>query len=136
MAAPPIVLCLLFEINVTILLICIAAWLAHEVVAHWDVHYSAPRRHISIWEVHAHNYMATMPLFTLMLISVLNWDIVLLLVSLEWQGHLGLTRLAHPQGGTTYLGLYTAMMLILCVLPYAEENIRCLKVALKSQRNH
>ena len=53
----PIVLTLVFYVNVTVLLICIAAWLMHEFVAHWDVHYSAPKREISIWEVHVHNYM-------------------------------------------------------------------------------
>jgi hypothetical protein len=40
----PILLCLLFEINVLILLICVAMWLLHEVVAHWDVHYASPRQ--------------------------------------------------------------------------------------------
>jgi hypothetical protein len=30
----PIVLCIVFYVNVSVLLICIAAWLMHEVVAH------------------------------------------------------------------------------------------------------
>ena len=72
----PILLCLLFKVNVLVLLICIAAWLLHEIVAHWDVHYAAPRRTISIWEMHVHNYMATLPIFLLMLIVVLNWPVV------------------------------------------------------------
>src|SRR5689334_7845654 len=36
----PILLCLLFEINVLILLICVAMWLMHEVAAHWEVYYA------------------------------------------------------------------------------------------------
>ena|ERR1700730_5426139 len=46
----PILLCLLFEINVLVLLICVAMWLSHEVVAHWDVRCATPRRRISIWD--------------------------------------------------------------------------------------
>ena len=36
----PVVLSLLFEVNVLIMLLCFAALLAHEVVAHYDVHYA------------------------------------------------------------------------------------------------
>jgi hypothetical protein len=125
----PILLCLLFRINVLVLLICIAMWLMHEIAAHWDVHYAAPRRTISIWEVHVHNYMATVPLYLLMLILVLNWGVARQLVSLNWAGQLTLTRLQVPQGGGGYLPAYLAFMTVLCVFPYLEENIRCLRYA-------
>ena len=42
----PILLCLLFEVNVLILIICVVMWLLHEVSAHWDVHYATPLRKI------------------------------------------------------------------------------------------
>jgi hypothetical protein len=121
----PIVLCLLFKVNVLILLICIIAWLMHEFVAHWDVYYSAPLRKISIWEVHVHNYMATLPLFLLMLIVVLNWDVVLKLVKLDWAGEMSFQRVQTPHGGSAYLPAYLTFMGILCVIPYIEENLRC-----------
>ncbi len=124
----PIVLVLFFYVNVTVLLICIAAWLMHEVVAHYDVHYSAPKRHISIWEVHVHNYMATIPLFLLMLIVVINWDMFLNLVTLNWSGHMTLVPIEKPHGGDRYAMWYLAFMLVTCVGPYIEENIRCLRV--------
>jgi hypothetical protein len=123
----PILLCLLFEVNVLVLLVCIAAFLAHEVVAHYDVWYSAPKRTISIWEVHVHNYMATIPLYLLMLIMVLNWEVVLKLVQLDWAGQMTLERVAVPHGGSGYLRGYLAFMAVLCVLPYVEENLRCLR---------
>ena len=129
----PIVLCLLFEINVLVLLICFVAFLCHEVVAHYDVHYSAPLRTISIWEVHVHNYMATIPLYLLMLIMVLNWGTVEKFASLDWSGELGLHRLTTPPGGSSYLRGYLAFMAVLCVLPYLEENLRCLRAALRSR---
>jgi hypothetical protein len=123
----PILLCLLFQVNVMILLVCIAAFVAHEIVAHYDVHYSAPLRRISIWEVHVHNYMATIPLYLLMLIMVINWEIVLKLVSFEWAGQFELERVPTPHGSSSYLRGYLTFMALLCVLPYVEENLRCLR---------
>ncbi len=127
----PIILSLVFEVNVMILLICFVAWLSHEFVAHWDVAYSAPRRNITIWEVHVHNYMATVPLYLLMLIAIINWDITLKLISLDWAGGFTWQRVAAPHGSSTYLPGYLTFMAILCVFPYLEENIRCLRVYLR-----
>lgn len=129
----PILLCLLFEVNVLVLLVCAAMWLAHEVAAHWDVHYATPRRHISIWEVHVHNYMATVPLYLLMLVVILNWDVALKAVTLDWSGQLALRPLATRPGGPTYLPAYLAFMAVLCVFPYLEENVRCIRYSLRER---
>lgn len=126
----PIVLCLVYRVNVLILLLCIAAWVAHELVAHFDVHYATPRRRISIWEVHVHNYMATIPLYLLMLIVIINWDVALRLLRLDLTGQMGLERLAERPGGSAYLRNYLVFMAVLCVAPYVEENLRCLRAAL------
>ena len=125
----PIALCLLFEVNVLVLLICILMWLLHEFMAHWDVHYATPLRRISIWEVHVHNYMATVPLYLLMLIVVLNWDVAVQTFTLHWSGQLTLHRLAAPRGGSGYLVGYLSFMALFCVFPYLEENLRCLRYA-------
>ena len=130
----PIVLCMVFYVNVTVLLICIAFWLLHEFVAHYDVAYSAPKRHISIWEVHVHNYMATVPLYLLMLIIVLNWDMFLNLVTFNWAGNMGLERMRDPHPTSGYMIGYLVFMGVLCVLPYTEENIRCLRVWLRDRK--
>lgn len=132
----PIVLCIVFYVNVSVLLICIAAWLMHEVVAHYDVHYSAPIRKISIWEVHVHNYMSTIPLYLLMLIVVMNWDMFVNLITLNWAGHMQFQLIENPHGSPTYLKTYLIFMGITCVLPYVEENIRCLRVQLKQKSQH
>lgn len=129
----PIVLCLLFYVNVAILLICLAAFIAHEIVAHYDVHYSAPLRRISIWEVHVHNYMATIPLYLLMLIAVLNWETVQKLVTLDWAGQFAFQRVEQPHGSSSYFRNYLIFMTVLCVFPYIEENVRCLRVVLRER---
>jgi len=129
----PILFCLLFQINVLVLLVCLSAWLLHEIVAHWDVHYAAPRRHISIWEMHAHSYLATLPFYMLVSIMIINWPVVLDLLQLNWQGQMVLTPVTIPHGGDGYLAAYLTAMVILCGFPYLEENLRCLRAALKRQ---
>jgi hypothetical protein len=131
----PILLCLLFEVNVLILLVCALMCVLHEVVAHWDVRYATPLRRISILEVHVHNFMATVPLFLLMLIVVINWDVALRTVKLDWSGQFTLNRLATPQGGSAYLSGYLSFMTAMCVFPYLEENIRCLRYARSAKVN-
>ena len=122
----PILLCLFFEVNVLILLICVLTWLLHEGVAHWDVSYAAPRRTISIWEMHAHNYLGTLPMYMLIIIVIINWSEFIKLVSFQWQGQMVLIPLDQPQGGAGYVTAYLTFMAVLCVFPYFEENIRCL----------
>jgi hypothetical protein len=116
----PILLCLVFQVNVLIYLVCALMWIFHELVAHWNVHYASPLRKISIWEVHVHNYMATVPLYLLMLISVINWDVVIKVFTLQWSGEFALNRLAARPGSNAYLPEYLFMCLF-CLLLTAEE---------------
>lgn len=131
----PILLCLLFEVNVLVLLICGAMWLMHEVAAHWDVYYATPRRHISIWEMHVHNYLATLPLYLLMLIVIINWEVAVKAATFDWSGQFTLKRLRNPHGGSGYLPVYLSAMAVFCVFPYMEENIRCLRYSLATRRS-
>ncbi len=125
----PIVLCLTFQVNVLLLLLCIAAWLSHEFVAHWDVRTATPKRVISIWEMHVHNYMATIPLYLLALILIINWDVATRLFALDWAGQMQLVPLAEPLGSSNYMRNYLTFMGVLCVVPYIEENWRCWRAA-------
>lgn len=130
----PIVICLLFKINVLVILICILAWLLHEAIAHWDVRYASPRRHISIWEMHAHSYMATLPLYLLVIILVMNWPTFIRVISLDWAGEWQLIRVDKAYVGGKYLLNYLVFMLIACVLPYTEELLRCIRYSITARR--
>jgi hypothetical protein len=130
----PILLCLTFQVNVLVLLVCAVMWITHEIAAHWDVHYATPRRHISIWEVHVHNYMATVPLYLFMLVVILNWDVAVKAVTFDWSGQFALHPLSDRPGGRAYLPRYLIFMTVLCVFPYLEENIRCLRHSLSTSR--
>jgi hypothetical protein len=120
----PIVLCVLYDVNVTVYLLCLLALVLHEVVAHLDVSTAAPLREISIWEVHAHNFLATIPFYSFALISVLRWDTVMALLRLDFSGW-GFHRHPVPVGGPTFLPLYLTFMAVVCVFPYVEELWRC-----------
>lgn len=123
--AIPILLCLLFKVNVAILLICLAVWALHELVAHYDVYYAAPKRRISIWEMHAHSYLATLPLYMLSIIFVLNWPVVLKLITFNWSGEFHFEFVSQAHGGEGYLPFYLGFMTLVCVFPYMEELLRC-----------
>jgi len=127
----PIILCLLFYVNVLVLIVCIIVYLGHELVAHADVHYAKERREISVWEMHAHTYLGSLPLYMLISIIVINWQQFQLLISFNWAGNMSLTLIEEPHGAPLFLPYYLAFMFIVCVLPYVEENFRCLKVYLK-----
>ncbi len=127
----PILLCLLFRINVLILLICLFLLILHELVAHWDVAYASPRRKITIWEMHAHSYLATLPFFMLSMIVVINWPIVIKLISFDWQGQMNFVLMDHSHGGDNYIWYYMTFTFFVGIVPYIEENIRCLRYQLK-----
>ncbi|EAR10707.1 hypothetical protein [Reinekea blandensis] len=129
----PILLCLTFRVNVLILLLCLAAWALHEFVAHMDVKFASPRRKISIWEMHAHSYLATLPLYMLSIIAVINWPVVVDLVTLNWTGQLRLVPMEYAHGFDGYLFWYLTFMAVACVFPYLEENLRCLRAALANR---
>lgn len=130
----PIVLGILYRINVFVFLLCLAAWLAHEFVAHWDVATATNVRRISIWEVHAHNYLATIPFYLIALIAVLNPETVLKTFTFDWAGQMRLVPLEHPIGGNDYLKVYLGLMTLICGLPYAEELVRCIVAQKRRER--
>jgi hypothetical protein len=130
----PIVLGILYRINVLVFLLCVAAWVAHEFVAHWDIATATNVRNVSLWEVHAHSYLATIPFYLIALIAVLNPDTVIKTLTLDWAGQLKLVPLEHPIGGNDYLKMYLGLMTVICVVPYTEELIRCIVVKRKLER--
>ena len=122
----PLVLSLLFEVNVLIMLLCFAALIAHEVVAHYDVHFATGKREISIWEVHAHNYLATLPFFLILLIIVRKWEVFLDMATLNWGGGFGIEWRKEPLGSSgNYATFYMVLMGIFVVFPYMQEWWRC-----------
>ena len=99
------------------------------------MHYAAPLRRISIWEVHVHNYMATVPLYLLMLIVVLNWDVVQKLVTFDWAGQFdAAARWRGRTAGRATCAAISRSWLCSACFRIIEENIRCLRARERRSR--
>ena len=113
---------------VLVLILCILAFIAHELVAHYDVKYAQDLREISIWEVHAHNYLATLPFFILLLIIVRRWETFVDFITLNWAGSMGLQWREESLGANgNFAASYIVGMGIFIVMPYMLELYRCWK---------
>lgn len=119
------VLGIFFELTVLTYLIMFVILVVHEFIAHWDVSYSSPKRKITIWEMHAHNYLGTIPLYLFALISVLGWEITKKTVTLQWSDSLYFKIRDTPIGGAHYYVAYGIFITVVCGFPYVSEVLRC-----------
>jgi hypothetical protein len=127
--AIPMWLALTCKINVLILLLCFIVLITHEVVAHYDVVYTTTKRHISVWETHAHSFLETVPFFLTALVACRNWEAFIKLITLDWAGEMSLelreTVIGTELGDSTFLARYFFFVVASGLLPYVEEFIRC-----------
>jgi hypothetical protein len=66
-------MCLFLEINALVFAVMIAAFIAHEATALWDVSYAIDKRYISPFEQHVHSFLEMIPLMAGSFIAVLHW---------------------------------------------------------------
>lgn len=117
--------CLLFEVNVLVMLVCLFVLVTHEIVAHHDIVWASSRREIKHWETHIHSYLSSVPFYLFSLIVVRRWGTFLEMVRLDWAGQMKLVPRPEPLGGSHYLPAYLTLALCVGVLPYGEEMLRC-----------
>ena len=72
----------LFEVNAAVLLAVLAVFAVHEATVYWDLHYSAPRRHIGPFEQMVHSFLEILPLLSLALLAAAAWPQALALAGL------------------------------------------------------
>ena len=121
----PLWLGIFFHVNVLLLLICFVFFVAHEVVAHYDVVTALPTREVTVWEQHVHSYLSTLPFYVFTLVICRNWEAFLRTITLRWHGELYLSFRPEPVGTLRYVWWYATIMLIIAIIPYTEELIRC-----------
>jgi len=115
----------LLEPDGAVLLLVFAAFLAHEVTTFAELRYTVPLRAVRPGEQMVHSFMELLPLVILALLSVLRWDQVLAFFDGR-EPDLGL-RLKQPAWPPGYLVGAAVAVLLLNVLPIAEESLRCLR---------
>ena len=113
----------------------IAAFLAHQVIALWDVSYAVTRRYVSPIEQHVHSFLEMIPLMAGSFIAVLHWPQFIALFgfgsdaarfAIEWK--------SEPLP-VVYIFAVLGAALLLELLPYLEELWRGLR-ATKAKTAH
>lgn len=112
----------LLEIDAAVLLVVFAAFLAHEVTTYVELRYAVPRREVRPLEQMIHSFLEILPLAMLGVVAVLAWDEVLAMF--RGTADFALRPKAHPWP-LPYLAGAAVAVLLLNVLPMAEEGVRC-----------
>ena len=115
----------LLEITAGALLLVLASFLLHELTTWAELRYTVPRREVRPIEQMIHSVMEQLPLLLLALLAVTGWGEVEALVG-AGTPDFGLRLKAQPWP-PAYLAGMAAAVLLLNVLPIAEETVRCLR---------
>ena len=125
--ALPLLACLLLDINALVFALMIAAFLAHEATALWDVAYASKHRRIAPVEQHIHSFLELLPLIAGLLVAQKHWPQLLALFGLGLEPARWNLELKHEPLPWPYIVTVLAAALLLDLLPYLEELRRCLR---------
>jgi hypothetical protein len=125
--AVPVTAAMTFQVNALIILLMIVCWAAHEVTAVCDVIYASDKREISPIEQWVHSYLGVLPLLSLTLVVVLNWQQFLALFGLGTEAPRFELVWREPPLPWGYVLSVIAAVMLLEVIPYVEEFIRGLR---------
>ena len=123
----PVLAALFLRINALVMLLMLVAYVVHEATAMWDVSYANSRRNVTPFEQHVHSFLEMIPLMALSAVVLLHWD--------EVQGLFGIGSTApdfsvhwkDPPLPWGYVGTVLAVFVLLELVPYAEELVRCVR---------
>lgn len=115
----------LLEITAGALLLVVAAFLLHELTTWVELRYTVPRREVRPIEQMVHSFMELLPLVLLALLAVAGWEQG---VAFGDAGtpDFGLRLKAEPWPPAWLAGA-AAGVLLLNVIPMAEETVRCMR---------
>jgi hypothetical protein len=115
----------LLEVNAAVMLLVLAAFLAHEASTYLELRYTVPLREVGPFEQMVHSYMEILPLAILALLAMVRWDQVEALIG---GGPLDLSlRSKLDPWPPEYLFALGMGALILNLMPLAEESVRCVR---------
>jgi hypothetical protein len=121
----PVVLCLYFEVTALILVFMIVMFFIHEATALADIAYAQDKRAIWLIETHIHSYLGVLPFMMGSFVICLNWHQFQALVGASsTPADFGL-RWRDPHFPIIYHLVMNGLLLVLLVIPYAEEAWRC-----------
>ena len=115
----------LLEVTAGVLLVVLAAFLAHEATTYVELRYTVPRREVRPGEQMVHSFMEILPLALLALLTVAGWEQVQALFG-AGAADFGLRWKSQPWPVAWLAGAALAVAAF-NVLPMAEESLRCLR---------
>ncbi|MDZ4689400.1 MAG: hypothetical protein SH850_30355 [Planctomycetaceae bacterium] len=121
----PVVLCLFFEVTPLIIVFMIAVFFLHEVTALMDIAYAQDKRTIWLIETHIHSYLGVLPFMMGSFVICLNWNHFHSLIGLGSEPPRFELNWKRPQISVWYHIAMNTLLLVLLVIPYAEEAWRC-----------
>lgn len=122
----PVIACLFFQINAPVLGLMIAALVAHQATAMWDVSYAVTRREVRPIEQHVHSFLEMLPLMATSFIIVLHWPKFLELLGLRGKRDMTI-RLKREPLPIGYVATTLGAVVVLELLPFLEEAWRSWK---------
>jgi hypothetical protein len=115
----------LLEVNAAVMLLVLAAFLAHEASTYLELRYTVPLRQVGPFEQMVHSYMEILPLVILALLATMRWDQVVALID---GGPLDLSlRSKLDPWPPEYLFALGLGVLVLNLMPLTEETVRCVR---------
>lgn len=121
----PMLLGLLFEINAGLISLMIAAFLAHEATAMWDVSFATERRKVLPREQHTHSFLEMLPFCAVSFVICLHPGQFSALFGRGSEPPRFALRLKHPSLEPKYLVRILSAIGLFIGVPYGEELLRC-----------
>jgi hypothetical protein len=115
----------LLQLTAAVLLLAFAGFLAHELTTYLELRYTVARRNVQPVEQMIHSFMELLPLAILALVAAMAWNEVFALFG-DGSPSLDLRPKDEPWP-VAWLLSSGAAVLLLNVLPMAEETLRCLR---------
>lgn len=122
----PTLAALFLEINAPVLAMMVAAFVAHEATALWDVSYAVTRREVTPLEQHVHSFLEVLPLMAASFLCALHWPQFQELVGAAPRRDWGI-RLKRHALPASVVAPTLAGVGALNVAPYLEELWRDLR---------
>jgi hypothetical protein len=115
------------EVNAALLLLVLAAFLAHELTTFVELRYTVPRRDVRPMEQMVHSFMEILPLTSIALLAVMAWPQALALAGLGTESADWSLRPKQSPLSASYLVGGFLLSLVFNAVPLAQETWSCLR---------
>lgn len=119
----PLGLAVFFRIDALVLAIGLICLVAHEITGHLDLRLAMATRRVTIFEHQVHSFLEVLPLAAILLVMTLHWPQTLALFGLGPE-RADFTLALKPPPRWPEIARPAAVLLVLVLLPYAEELMR------------